>query len=153
MTPADPRSPTILETMSSSEEHTRTIGRDLSQSLFSGAVIALEGDLGAGKTEFVRGFVGECEEGEEVTSPTFALLNTYTCGGRRIHHFDLYRVKSYTELQEMGFDEYLFSGETVLIEWPDRAEGLLPEATIRVVIDHIDATTRRISVYYPGAKA
>lgn len=139
--------------VSRSPAETRAVGRDVARSVQAGAIIALEGELGAGKTEFVRGFVSECVGEDKVSSPTFSLLNTYECGGNRINHFDLYRIRSDVELHEMGFDEYLFSGETLLIEWPDRAEGWLPPGIHRIVIEHVDSTTRRISHLSPDMRS
>ncbi len=97
----------------------------------TGTVIALEGDLGAGKTTFTQAFAAALGVRRPVTSPTFTLVGEYKLpNGGRLVHMDLYRLKSATDLDALGFDEYLQSGDLVCIEWPDRAEGALPPDTL-----------------------
>lgn len=115
------------------------LGADLALALRAGDVLALEGDLGAGKTTLARGLIralaGDPEL--EVPSPTFTLVQAYD-GRIPVHHFDLYRLASATELDELGFDDAIAQG-AALVEWPDRAEGRLPESAVHVELTHQDA--------------
>ena len=117
-----------------------------------GGVIALDGDLGAGKTQFVRGLVKALGgEGRQVHSPTFVLMHQHPLpGGRTLHHLDLYRLGGEEELESIGFDELLQrcddAGDIIAVEWPSRAGGLLPAARTRVELLHLDPSRRRIRV-------
>jgi tRNA threonylcarbamoyladenosine biosynthesis protein TsaE len=102
------------------EAATAALGRRIAELARVGDLIALSGDLGAGKTAFARAFVralGDAEE--EVPSPTFTLVQSYETRNGMVHHFDLYRLSDPSELQEIGFEEALIDG-MVLVEWPDR---------------------------------
>jgi tRNA threonylcarbamoyladenosine biosynthesis protein TsaE len=100
-----------------------------------GVVICLEGDLGAGKTCFVQGLAGGLDVKSEVTSPTYNLMNIYE-GRFPIYHFDLYRLETEEELEEIGFYEYAnATGSVILIEWPDRFTDALPDDYIHVKIE------------------
>jgi tRNA threonylcarbamoyladenosine biosynthesis protein TsaE len=111
-------------TVTRSVEETRACGARFALNTGAGAFYVLEGDLGAGKTEFVRGFVHELNDKAAVHSPSFSLLNIYATGVFPVYHFDFYRLGDATELAEIGFDEYA-SGEGVcLVEWGT----LFPEA-------------------------
>jgi tRNA threonylcarbamoyladenosine biosynthesis protein TsaE len=135
--------PFEIETATPAE--TAAIGAELVSIVDAGAVIALQGDLGAGKTEFVKGFADGAGSRDVVSSPTFAILNTYV--GRRwpVFHFDLYRIANDSELAELGFDEYLFGEGVCLIEWPERASGWLPSEAVRLRFEHVDGARRRIT--------
>lgn len=101
-----------------------------------GAVIALHGDLGAGKTTFVQFLAAALGVSRPVTSPTFTLVGEYALpSGRTLAHMDLYRLDEGADLESIGFDDYLRSGAIVAIEWAERAEGSLPPDTIRMYID------------------
>jgi tRNA threonylcarbamoyladenosine biosynthesis protein TsaE len=130
---------------SPSPAHTAAIGAAVAAAVRPPAIIALCGDLGAGKTEFVKGFVSGSSVESAVSSPTFSILNTYDGAERPIYHFDLYRIEGKAELAELGFDEYVFGEGICLIEWAERAEGWLPPETIHMRFEHIDDTTRRVS--------
>lgn len=100
-----------------------------------GAVIALHGDLGAGKTTFVQYLAAELGVSRPVTSPTFTLVGEYPLpDGGLLVHMDLYRLKAGTDLDSIGFDEYIQSGALIAIEWAERAEGSLPAETIHAFI-------------------
>ena len=128
-----------LERFLPDERATARLGADLALALRAGDVLALEGDLGAGKTTLARGLIralaGDAQL--EVPSPTFTLVQAYE-GRIPVHHFDLYRLSSAAELDELGFDDAIAQG-AALVEWPDRAEGRLPESAIHVELTHRDA--------------
>lgn len=110
-------------------------------------VLALTGDLGAGKTTFVQGMAAEIGLNVPVTSPTFTLVNEYT-GDIPLVHIDLYRLSSPDETIALGMEEYFDTPGIVAIEWPDRADGLLPRHTVRIhlaMVDQEDSRTITIS--------
>ena len=113
----------------------------------NGGVIALQGELGAGKTTFVQGLARALGITRPVTSPTFTLVGEYPGGRLPLIHMDLYRLRSPDDLLVIGFPEYLERNALVAIEWPDRAGDLLPPETIRVTITLTpDPRTRRIEI-------
>ncbi len=127
-------------------EETHSAGMAFATLLRPGAVVALRGDLGAGKTTFVRGVIaGLGGDPRDVSSPTFALVNTYTIPGGVVHHVDAYRIKSEAELDEMGFDEYIDGSAIVMVEWPDVALTRLPATMLRVELQHGADDTRHIT--------
>jgi tRNA threonylcarbamoyladenosine biosynthesis protein TsaE len=92
-------------------------------------VVALNGDLGAGKTHFVKGVVAGCGSDESVTSPTFTLLHEYRGGRLPVFHFDFYRIERQEEIEQLGFEDYLREGGVAVIEWANRFPELLPVRT------------------------
>ncbi len=131
---------------STSVEQTERIAAEVAEGLADGGVLALDGDLGAGKTQFVRGLVLALGgDGRQVSSPTYTLLQTYElAGGRRMHHLDAYRVGP-DDFEALGFDELLDTpGDVIAIEWPSRVHALLPANTLWLRLEHTTATTRRI---------
>jgi tRNA threonylcarbamoyladenosine biosynthesis protein TsaE len=136
-----------------SEAATADLARRLGAFLTIGDVVALRGDLGAGKTSFaralIRALIGPDGADREVPSPTFTLVQTYETPAGRIHHFDLYRIISPDELIEIGWDEALADG-IVLVEWPERAGALLPAARLDLTLEFgADAEARR-ALLRPG---
>jgi len=98
-------------------------------------VIAFSGELGAGKTTFIQAICKNLGITVEVNSPTFSLVNEYfTPEGDSVFHFDFYRIETQGELFDMGYEEYFYSGSLCLIEWPEKAPGLMPEDTLMVKI-------------------
>ena len=98
-------------------------------------VIAFSGELGAGKTTFIQAICRNLGITVEVNSPTFSLVNEYfTPEGDSVFHFDFYRIETPEELFDMGYEEYFYSGSLCLIEWPEKASGLMPEDTLMVNI-------------------
>jgi tRNA threonylcarbamoyladenosine biosynthesis protein TsaE len=112
---------------SNSVEETIAAGRSYGQSAAKGDVFALTGDLGAGKTQFVKGFVAGLECGAEVTSPTFVLVHEYEDGRLPVYHFDFYRLDNREAVLRLGFDDYVFGDGVSLIEWADRYPDLIPK--------------------------
>ena len=109
-------------------------------------VMAFSGDLGAGKTTFIQAICRQLGVDTDVNSPTFALINEYFSGsGESIYHFDLYRIEDPVELFDMGYEEYFFSQSRCLIEWPEKAEHLIPEDALRVHIRVLPDETRELS--------
>lgn len=131
---------------SDSVAQTESIGADLARALSGGECLALDGDLGAGKTQFVRGLVrGLGGPQRAVSSPTFVLLNVYSGGRLMVYHLDAYRVTA-EDLEAIGFQELLEQGGVVVVEWAERVAGLLPERQISVRIEPTGQTSREISI-------
>lgn len=127
-----------------SPEETFALGEKLARYLPNGAVLCLTGDLGAGKTLFVQGIAAGFKVVDDVTSPTFALMHVYQ-GKSVLYHFDLYRMESSDQLKDIGFDEYVQSGDGIcFIEWPDRFIEDLPEQRIWVKIKRTDREGQRL---------
>ncbi|MBQ3076772.1 MAG: tRNA (adenosine(37)-N6)-threonylcarbamoyltransferase complex ATPase subunit type 1 TsaE [Clostridia bacterium] len=133
-----------------SPEETEQIGRRFAATLKPGDVVALRGDLGAGKTAFVRGVASLLTPGAEVQSPTFSLLRIYE-GPLPLYHFDLYRTRDPEEVYEIGLDDCLDRGGAALIEWSERAEGALPHGTITVTLENPSHDDRRQITVRRGA--
>jgi tRNA threonylcarbamoyladenosine biosynthesis protein TsaE len=112
---------------SSSVTDTRKLGAKLAARTQLGDVYALEGDLGTGKTEFVRGFVERLDGSVIVRSPSFSIVNIYTTPAFPVYHFDFYRLCDASELGEIGFDEYINSDGICLIEWATMFPSILPQ--------------------------
>lgn len=110
-----------------SEEETIALGVDFAKRLSPGSIVALFGELGTGKTRFIKGICRGLGVHEHVASPTFTIVNEYNGTGIKVYHFDFYRMKSVLELQEIGFDEYLEDDGVCLIEWADRVQDFLPQ--------------------------
>lgn len=125
------------------------VAAELAAKLAKGGVVALKGDLGAGKTALARALIRHLtgHADQDVPSPTYTLLQTYDAGDMPIWHFDLYRLKSPDEIYELGWDDALAPGNLVLIEWPQRIEGYLPTHTT-IDITAPSTTTRDITVIY-----
>ncbi|MCP4716560.1 MAG: tRNA (adenosine(37)-N6)-threonylcarbamoyltransferase complex ATPase subunit type 1 TsaE [Deltaproteobacteria bacterium] len=139
--------------VSSSHEETIRLGRLFGASLGPGAVIGLVGDLGAGKTCFVKGVaVGLCDIPEsEVTSPTFTIMQEYEAAVP-LYHFDAYRLSGSSELENIGFDDYIGGDGACLIEWSDRIEDALPQDMICIRIDFVKEDRRRFVFTAAGAQ-
>ena len=99
------------------------------------SVVLFRGPMGAGKTTLISRIAAALGAEDTVTSPTFALVNQYEGeGGRRIYHFDFYRINNVEEALDLGYEEYFYSGELCLVEWPEKIEPLLPEDAMTVTI-------------------
>ncbi len=139
---------------SRSLDQTEQIAAYVVKLLGRGGIVALEGDLGAGKTQFVRGMVKALGGGGRmVHSPTYMLLHTHPLpADRRLYHLDAYRVSSAEDFVGIGFDELLTAadeGDIIAIEWPSRVAELIPSTAIRVTITHTATDRRQIRVSAP----
>jgi tRNA threonylcarbamoyladenosine biosynthesis protein TsaE len=111
------------------------------------SVVAFEGEMGAGKTTLIRALGAVLGVADDVSSPTFALVNEYRDGrGRPVYHFDFYRVDSEEEAARLGAAEYFDSGYLCLVEWPARVAGLLPAAYLQVNLTVTGPETRELSI-------
>ncbi len=134
--------------ISSSWEQTFNVGKDLAAKLNPGDVIAFHGDLGAGKTVFVRGLAEGLGLDARVTSPTFTIVNEYD-GKIPLFHFDMYRLSGSDELFEIGWEDYLSRGGICAVEWSEITEDAFPENTINIHIKKIDDNSREITIDIP----
>jgi tRNA threonylcarbamoyladenosine biosynthesis protein TsaE len=132
---------------SHSVHQTEEIAAELARSLTGGECVALYGDLGAGKTQFVRGLVqGLGANSHAVSSPTFVLLNVYDAGRLKVFHLDAYRLHGPDDFEAIGFNELLEQGGVVVVEWAQRVEPLLPARRINVRITSTGQSTRQIQI-------
>jgi tRNA threonylcarbamoyladenosine biosynthesis protein TsaE len=98
-------------------------------------IIAFYGDMGVGKTTLIKEILHQCGVKENVSSPTFSLVNEYSNDkGEIFYHFDFYRIKSIEEVYDIGYEDYFYSGHVCLIEWPEKIETLLPDEILKVII-------------------
>lgn len=139
-----------LPATTTSVDETIDLARAIAASLSPGAVVALQGDLGAGKTHFVKGLAdGLGYEPHEVRSPTFTIVQVHEGEAMPLYHFDAYRVGSPEEFVDLGFEEYVYGEGVTVVEWPERVEELLPEETIWLTITHVSPSERRIECGRP----
>ncbi|MFP4066846.1 MAG: tRNA (adenosine(37)-N6)-threonylcarbamoyltransferase complex ATPase subunit type 1 TsaE [Spirochaetaceae bacterium] len=129
--------------VSNSTEETREVARRLTHSLRPGAVVALHGILGSGKTTFVKGMAEGLGIEEPVTSPSFALVHEYDARVP-LYHIDLYRTETTAEVEMLDLDPYLFGNGITVVEWAERAAQLLPDCTVHVSIEILDTRRRRL---------
>lgn len=129
---------------SKSVEETRQWGARLAKVIEAGDVFALEGDLGAGKTEFVRGLVNELGGAVTVRSPSFSIINIYQASAMPVYHFDFYRMSDSDELYEIGFYEYISGDGVCLIEWGTSFPDVLPKNTRVLRFSDLGSNLRKI---------
>ena len=136
----------MAEFISKSEHDTEELGRRFASGLPGGTVVAMYGDLGAGKTAFCQGLAEGLGCTDPVSSPTFAIVNYYR-GPRPFAHFDLYRIHTEGDLAAAGFYDYLDMGAVVACEWSENCAELLDlENPLRIHIERVDETTRKITI-------
>ena len=128
-----------------SAEETYEFAKNFGQALLGGCTIALDGDLGAGKTVFVQGLAAGLGIDKPITSPTFTIVRQYQ-GRLPLNHFDVYRIEEPEELYEIGFSEYLGNGQVTVIEWAERIAMLLPENTVFIKMTGAGEEPREILV-------
>ncbi|MBP6526825.1 MAG: tRNA (adenosine(37)-N6)-threonylcarbamoyltransferase complex ATPase subunit type 1 TsaE [Prevotella sp.] len=111
----------------------------------TGKVFAFYGKMGAGKTTFIKAICEELGVNDVITSPTFAIVNEYTADNDTpIYHFDFYRIKKLEEVYDMGYEDYFYSGNLCLLEWPELIEDILPEDVTKVTITEQEDGTRLV---------
>ncbi len=125
----------MKEFVSSSSEETYYVARSMACNLGSGSIIALVGDLGAGKTVFAKGLAAGLGISEHVTSPTFTILQEYDSGRMPLYHFDVYRIGDISEMDETGYEDCFYGDGVSLVEWADMIEDIMPRETIWVRIE------------------
>ena len=135
----------MAEFISHSQLETEEVGRKLAEKLPGGSVVAMYGDLGAGKTAFVRGMAKGMGLSCRVSSPTFTIVNEYL-GERELIHFDMYRLSGAEELFDIGWEDYISRGAVCVVEWSENVQDAFFGDEIKVTIDKLSDTGRRISI-------
>lgn len=105
-------------------------------------IFIFEGEMGAGKTTFIKAVCEELGVEDTVSSPTFSIVNEYAAKDKVIYHFDFYRIKILQEAYDIGYEEYFYSGNLCLIEWPEKVEELLPENYVKIEIKALSPEQR-----------
>lgn len=141
--------PASAEKVTNSAEETRALGRELGRSLGQGDVVALVGDLGSGKTTLIQGIC--CGLGVEgvVNSPSYTIVNEYL-GRCPVYHLDFYRLSDREDLLALGCEEYFYGHGVCLVEWAERARGLLPAQRFEVHLARVGETRRKITIRRVG---
>ena len=134
--------------ISASEAETLAIAFELGSKSTPGIIITLSGELGTGKTLMAKGIAKGLGIEDQITSPTFSLFEIYE-GRLPLYHFDLYRIEDTKELENLHFEEYWYGTGVSVVEWPERAHGLIEGPVISIKLDRIDDETRRITIEYP----
>jgi tRNA threonylcarbamoyladenosine biosynthesis protein TsaE len=141
-----------IDVFSRSPDQTRRIGMRLGRALQAGDVVCLQGDLGAGKTTFVQGIAQGWGSLDAVSSPTFIIVNVYRRGDETcLFHMDAYRLDSTAEAEELDLDLMLAQGP-LLIEWPERMDGLVPSERLWVHLEHTGEEERRMKFHAMGKR-
>jgi len=134
-----------MEIITHCPEQTEAVGAALGKRLTPGAVIAYQGDLGAGKTAFTRGVACGLGAKESVTSPTYTIVNEYLSGKYPLFHFDMYRLASADDLFDIGWEDYLDRGGVCAVEWSENVADAM-EGAIIVTIEKLGENARRITI-------
>ena len=133
--------------ISSSEEETVLFATDFAKSLKKGEIILLNGDLGSGKSVFARGVIRAFGVKKQIPSPTFTIVNEYDTDFCKLYHFDMYRLEEVEEAIAIGVDEIFADSESIkLVEWPEKVWQIIPSKVIKVNIEKIDDTKRKIII-------
>ena len=129
-------------------DNIREAAREFIANIGDSTVFAFYGNMGAGKTTFVKAVCEELGVDDVITSPTFSIVNEYRFEqtGELIYHFDFYRVKKIEEVYDMGFEDYFYSGALCFIEWPELCEEVLPDDTVKVSINEEPDGSRTVTL-------
>ncbi len=123
------------------------IAREIIPQLTNTTVVAFYGKMGAGKTTFIKQICFELRVDDNVNSPSFSIINEYySKDGRRIFHFDFYRLKNSEEIFDLGYEDYFYGDGICLIEWPEKIEGYLPDNRLNILIEELPDGTRQIEI-------
>jgi tRNA threonylcarbamoyladenosine biosynthesis protein TsaE len=142
-----------FQTTTTSPQQTRALGQKLGALLQPGDLVCLQGDLGAGKTTFVQGLAAGWGALDEVSSPTFVIVNIYRgAGENRLFHLDTYRIESTAEAEELDLDSMLVQG-SLLIEWPERIRPVLPAGRLWITFTYKSDSEREIKLEASGARS
>ncbi|HIJ96906.1 MAG TPA: tRNA (adenosine(37)-N6)-threonylcarbamoyltransferase complex ATPase subunit type 1 TsaE [Desulfuromonadales bacterium] len=143
-----------LQIISHSSRHTEQVGALLGSLLTSGSFVALQGDLGGGKTCFTRGVVATAapQSAHLVASPTYAIMNSYP-GTPPVWHFDFYRLSGENEIAELGFEEYFFGNGICIVEWSERLGELMPPDHLKVAFVYDSENVRSITLTASGPES
>lgn len=136
----------IIEVVTNSPDETVGLGKKMGEKLKGGEVFALRGNLGTGKTHFIKGLAIGCgvDESDVVNSPTFVLVNEYS-GRLDIYHIDAYRLDSEKDFEALGFDDMISPGSVVVVEWADKVENIMRDVDcVDVSLSHVDELSRKI---------
>ena len=134
-----------MEFITNSAQETEQVGQALGTRLLPGTVLAYEGDLGAGKTAFTRGLARGLGATEQVTSPTYTIVNEYLSGRIPLFHFDMYRLASADDLWDIGWEDYLDRGGVCAVEWSENVRDAM-EGAITVRIQKLGEESRKITI-------
>ena len=140
----------IKEFISHSEEETFSLASEFEKTLKGGEVVLLSGDLGAGKTTFTKGLAKALNITENITSPTFTLMNIYTSGRLKLYHFDMYRLEDESEAIELGLDEFFNSNGVCMIEWAENIKNMIPKNHIVINIEKLSDNERKFVITKVG---
>jgi tRNA threonylcarbamoyladenosine biosynthesis protein TsaE len=132
--------------ISNSAAETEEIGRQFAKKLRAGSVLALKGDLGAGKTHFTKGVVAGLGGAAAVTSPTFTILHEYPGGALPVYHFDFFRLEDSQSASRLALDDYFFGGGVAVVEWADRFPELIPKEARWISFKMKSESAREITV-------
>jgi tRNA threonylcarbamoyladenosine biosynthesis protein TsaE len=136
-----------IQIISNSEAQTFEIARHIGEKAKGGDLFALSGELGSGKTCFTKGLgsgLGVSDK-YQITSPTFTLINEYPARCK-LFHFDVYRLSSYSELEDLGYDEYISCDGIVVIEWAEKIAKIIPEFSIFINFEYVNENSRRMTI-------
>jgi len=137
----------VRKVVTHSERETIALGAEMAAVLKPGDVVAFYGDLGSGKTRFIKGICQGLGVQEHVASPTFTIVHEYCVGDLRICHFDFYRMKSIAEIHDIGFGEYVNGDGICLIEWAEKARELLPPHRYEVTMQlGVNESSREVTI-------
>jgi tRNA threonylcarbamoyladenosine biosynthesis protein TsaE len=132
--------------ISNSVAETKAIGRRLAKDLNAGSILALQGELGTGKTQFTKGLVAGLGGATAVTSPTFTIVHEYPGGRLPVYHFDFFRLEDKSSVARLGLDDYFFSDGVSVIEWADRFSEFVPEQARWISFEIKSETQRAITL-------
>lgn len=141
-----------MELITYSPEETFSLGEKIGKYITPGTILALSGDLGAGKTALSQGIAKGLGITEQVVSPTFVLIQEYEGGRLPLYHMDMYRLETEREFAQLGLEDYFNSNGVMVIEWAERLGGLLPADHIAIHIQAVSDRERKLTVSYDKSK-